>query len=331
MNSISLLIANKVYPMPPLFSPIVYRVENYEKCSNEVFLMDLRSQVLFTIRRKIVYRVENYDKKCSNEVFLMDLRGQVISTIRRKKTLVFGRWNVYGWSSCSCNIRKEKPWFQVKTYCRIFRGDKACQITVGQNKYWIERSSGPYKAAFRIVNIYGSIIAEVNQKQSSSGMMFGEDVLTLKVESHIDHSFIVALVIVHGLINRKMFCLDSISICDCLPDTIGWSFDSSGLFTVKSFWHRLEEGFSGAAIVGVQDAITAEVMAVARAIELCAMKQALGAKKLFSKAIRRYQKKPQHLGQVRVVFKFRTSNSVADSLAKNGSGGGQDMLSWSLS
>ncbi|TXG50501.1 hypothetical protein EZV62_023025 [Acer yangbiense] len=131
-------------------------------------------------------------------------RSFLLLLLLLQKTLVLGRWDVYGWSSCNYNKKKEKPWFQVKRYCRIFRGDIACQITVGQNKYWIERSSGPYKAAFRIVNIYGGIIAEVNQKRSSSGFLFGEDVLTLKVESHIDHSFIVALVIVNGLINRKM-------------------------------------------------------------------------------------------------------------------------------
>ncbi|KAK4843187.1 hypothetical protein QYF36_005100 [Acer negundo] len=159
---------------------------------------------VFDSNGQIVYRVENYDKKCSNEVYLMDLRGQVLFTIRKKKSLVFGRWDVYGWSSSGCGIKMEKPWFQVKRYCRIFRREIACQITVGQNKYWMERSSAPYKAAFRIVNIYGGIIAEVNQKQSQTGILFGEDVLTLKVESNTDHSFIVALVIVHGLINRKM-------------------------------------------------------------------------------------------------------------------------------
>ncbi|KAK4844054.1 hypothetical protein QYF36_015848 [Acer negundo] len=205
VNSISLLMAIKVYPKSPLFS------SHYTTSRRETFTIWMKSLVchtngctVFDSNGQIVYRVENYDTKCSNEVFLMDLRGQVLFTIRRKKTLVFGRWDVYRWSSCNYNIKEEKPWFQVKRYSRIFRGDIACQITLGQNKYWIERSSGPCKAAFRIVNIYGGIIAEVNQKQSSSGILFGEDVLTLKVESHIDHSFIVALVIVNGLINRKM-------------------------------------------------------------------------------------------------------------------------------
>ncbi|KAL5747477.1 hypothetical protein ACOSP7_024477 [Xanthoceras sorbifolium] len=191
----------KVYPKSPLFSP------HYMTSRRETFTVWMKSLVchtngctVFDSNGEIVYRVENYDKKCSNEVYLMDLHGQVLFTIRRKRSLVFGGWDVYGCSS----IKKEKPWFQVKRYCRLFRADIACQITVGQNKYWIERSSARYKAAFRIVNIHGDIIAEANKKKSSSGILFGEDVLTLNVEPHIDHSFIVALVTVHGLINRKM-------------------------------------------------------------------------------------------------------------------------------
>lgn len=33
---------------------------------------------------QIVYRIDNYDQKDSNEVYLMDLRGKVLFTILRK-------------------------------------------------------------------------------------------------------------------------------------------------------------------------------------------------------------------------------------------------------
>jgi uncharacterized protein YxjI len=32
---------------------ITYRVENYDKCSNEVHIMDLHGNILFTIRKKV--------------------------------------------------------------------------------------------------------------------------------------------------------------------------------------------------------------------------------------------------------------------------------------
>ncbi|KAK3227188.1 hypothetical protein Dsin_007050 [Dipteronia sinensis] len=73
----------------------------------------------------------------------------------------------------------------------------------GHDKYWIERSARS-KTAFRIVDINGDAIAEVNRKHTSSGILLGEDVLSLRVEPRVDHSFIVALVIVYGLINGKI-------------------------------------------------------------------------------------------------------------------------------
>lgn len=45
---------------------------------------------------------------------------------------------------------------------------------------------------------------QAKQKQSSSGVVLGADVLSLDVESDKDHSFIMALVIVYGLITGKM-------------------------------------------------------------------------------------------------------------------------------
>jgi len=66
----------------------------------------------------------------------------------------------------------------------------------------IERiSTGKAAAiAFRIVNKDGEIIAEAKQKQSSSGFVLSNDVLTLDLATGTDHSLIMALVTVYGLI-----------------------------------------------------------------------------------------------------------------------------------
>ncbi|KAJ6962446.1 hypothetical protein NC652_001185 [Populus alba x Populus x berolinensis] len=112
----------------------------------------------------------------------------------------FGCWYGYRWNSYA---NKEKPWFQVKKCCRfICMGSFACQVTVGFEKYWVEKLAS--KTAFRIVGIDGNVIAEVKQKQLSSGMTLGEDVLTLVVEPHVDHSLIMAIVTVYGLIKHKL-------------------------------------------------------------------------------------------------------------------------------
>ncbi|GMY30284.1 protein LURP-one-related 4-like [Fagus crenata] len=179
----------------------------YMTSNRETFTIWMKSLIyqtygctVFNSKGEIVYRVDNYDKKCSNEVHLMDLRGRVLFTIRQKKLRVFGCWNGYRWSSSSIN--KEKPWFQVKKYCRMLMGDVSCRITVGYDKYWILGFAS--KAAFRIVDVNGDVVAEAKRKYSSSGVLLGDDVLALEVVPHIDHSLVMAFVIVYGLIRRKM-------------------------------------------------------------------------------------------------------------------------------
>lgn len=43
---------------------------------------------VFNSKGEIVYRVDNYDNKCSNEVHLMDLRGEILFTIRQKVSII---------------------------------------------------------------------------------------------------------------------------------------------------------------------------------------------------------------------------------------------------
>ncbi|KAF8379480.1 hypothetical protein HHK36_028915 [Tetracentron sinense] len=185
---------------------------SYLTSRRETFTIWMKSLVMhgngctvFDSNGEIVYRIDNYHSKCSSEVYLMDLRGKVLFTIRRKKLHVFGRWE--GYKSNDSRVKKEKPWFQVRKHCKILKGDSPCEVTVGCDKaqascYTIERLDG--KSSCKIVDDAGRLVAEVKQKQASSGVMLGDDVFTLVVEPHIDHSFIMGIVVVYGLINHKM-------------------------------------------------------------------------------------------------------------------------------
>ncbi|KAF5478290.1 hypothetical protein F2P56_004862 [Juglans regia] len=194
----------KVYPqVPRSFSPYLMTSKR------ETFTVWMKSLLyqtngctVYNTNGDIVYRVDNYDKKGSNEVHLMDFRGQVLSTIRRKKLLAFGGWD--GYRCSGSNTNEEQPWFQVKKCNRMLMGDLACQVSVGYEKYRIVRLMAAGKGAFRIVNNEGDIVAEAKPKQTSSGVLLGENVLTLVVEPHMDHSLIMALVIVYGLLRRRM-------------------------------------------------------------------------------------------------------------------------------
>ncbi|KAJ7944898.1 Protein LURP-one-related like [Quillaja saponaria] len=146
----------------------------------------LNGCTVYDSKGQIVYRVDNYDKKGSREVHLMDLHGTILYTIRQK-LLAFGRWDGYrcsssGYSSNCNDKKKEKPYFQVQRYCKLIMGNIVCEIKVGRAKYWIVRSQTA-KLAFRIVNVDGDIVAQAEQKLSSSGVILGDDVVTLEVES----------------------------------------------------------------------------------------------------------------------------------------------------
>ncbi|KEH21051.1 protein LURP-one-related 4 [Medicago truncatula] len=152
----------------------------------------------------IVYRVDNYDKKGRREVNLMDLQGNLLCTIK-KTLLAFGCWEGYKYcNNSNFGSQEEQPWFQVKRCTKIITGKVACQIKVGSQNLCIERISTGKSFAFRIVNKNGEIIAEAKQKQSSSGVVLSNDVLTLDLAAGTDHSLIMALITVYGLICGKM-------------------------------------------------------------------------------------------------------------------------------
>lgn len=87
----------KVYPSMPSSSSSCSCSSSNE---TETFTIWMKSLVIngngYTVydsRGKVIYRIDNYDTKCSNEVYLMDLRGKVISTILRKVCYVYQQNN----------------------------------------------------------------------------------------------------------------------------------------------------------------------------------------------------------------------------------------------
>ncbi|MCD9646637.1 hypothetical protein HAX54_036647 [Datura stramonium] len=155
---------------------------------------------VFDSKGRLVYRIDNYSKKCSKQVHLMDLHGTVLFSLRKKKFSVLGHWNGY-------KMEEEIPCFQVrKNGNNLLTGDLNYDVIFGScddtNSYRIVALTG--KLGFKIVNKENLLIAEVKQKQSSSEVQFGDDVLSLVVEAHVDHSFVMALVTVYGLIRHML-------------------------------------------------------------------------------------------------------------------------------
>ncbi|MCL7027862.1 hypothetical protein MKW94_015679 [Papaver nudicaule] len=201
---------SKVYPQEDIVLSSSLATTSSER---EVFTIWMKSLVMqgngctvYDSNGQVVYRIDNYDNKNCNEVHLMDLKGKVLFTILRKKLRLFGRWEGYK----STNGSKGKPWFQVR---KNLNSNTGVDVTVmkgsdetGTHCYRMERLKGSgSKLACKIMDVQtGRVVAELKQKQSSGGVVLGDDVMGLVVEPNVDHSFIMGLIVVHGLISHKM-------------------------------------------------------------------------------------------------------------------------------
>lgn len=180
----------KVHPLPPAVPNVSSRRESFTIWMKSL-VMQANGCTVYNENGEIVYRIDNYDKKGSGEVYLMDLRGKVLYTILRRVWFL-GRWE--GYEGDSSSLRKEKPKFKV-TRKGVVDAEAGC--------YRLEGLAG--KSEFKIIDCRrGGVVAEAKRKQSSSGVVLGDDVLSLVVEPHIDHSLIMALVTVYGLIHQRL-------------------------------------------------------------------------------------------------------------------------------
>ncbi|XP_076943689.1 protein LURP-one-related 4-like [Bidens hawaiensis] len=167
-------------------------------------VLNSNGYTVYNSNGEVVFRIDNYDSKCRSEVYLMDLRGNIVCTILRKKLLRSGLWDCYN-DKDSC-----KPWFKVGKSLGFFTHDLVYDVLIGTNgaqsissmNHRIEGSIHNFE--FKIVDGEGQIMAVIQRKLSFSGVALGEDVLCVIIEPHVDHIFVMALVAILGLICHKM-------------------------------------------------------------------------------------------------------------------------------
>ncbi|KAG2246236.1 hypothetical protein Bca52824_085864 [Brassica carinata] len=157
----------------------------------------------------IIYRVDNYNSKSCREVYLMDLHGRVLLTLRRQKFGLFKTWEGYRSPTGTAESATNLDYFRVKN--NMFKipskdSSSSYRVTTGSCRNDEEYC---YKIVTRgsslgIEESCGRLVAEVKRKQSRNGLELGDDVLTMMVESQVDHSFIIGLVLTHSLINCKL-------------------------------------------------------------------------------------------------------------------------------
>ncbi|XP_065867594.1 protein LURP-one-related 11-like [Euphorbia lathyris] len=200
-------MANKVHPQA-----LIPSAPCYFTSKQETFTIWMKSLVLsgkgctvFDSDGHVVYRVDNYNCKDSNQVHLMDFKGHVLFTFFKKKFKLLDCWDGYR-ASGNDEIDRKKPGFQVRRKFRL--SGHACRAVVrsdqNQSRQYSIESNWTSKSTCRIADKAGVLIAEVKRKQSENGVVLGEDVLTMVVEPSMDHSLIMALLVVYNLIISRM-------------------------------------------------------------------------------------------------------------------------------
>ncbi|KAL8268122.1 hypothetical protein R6Q59_001920 [Mikania micrantha] len=191
---------SRVYPQTPLPSPPVLTSKH------ESFTIWMKSLVfnthgctVYNSKGEIVYRVDNYDNNHDQEVYLMDIRGKVLFSLLKKKLRLFGSWDGYKWDACSS---EKQLWFHVREHRSI--SVSLCDHKARGCTYKIVRMDS--KLGFNIVDEdqEDAVVAEIKQKQTTTGINFGNDVFTLTIKPHVDQSLIMAIVMVYGLINNQI-------------------------------------------------------------------------------------------------------------------------------
>ncbi|EES04155.1 protein LURP-one-related 11 [Sorghum bicolor] len=152
---------------------------------------------------RVAYRVDNYGCRGGREVFFMDRAGSNLIRIQRKSFFMFRRWE-----ACRCfddgEGEEARPWFRVH---KTWKQDDGCAAVVTMHgsgrTYRIEGCAR--KSDYRILSADdGAIMAAVGRKRTSAGVVLGEDVLALTVGSATDHLLALGLVVVCGLMSRRL-------------------------------------------------------------------------------------------------------------------------------
>ncbi|TVU34665.1 hypothetical protein EJB05_16508, partial [Eragrostis curvula] len=199
-TSFSTLSMAKIQPLPATFS------------ADECHSPQLQKQAVYTVWMKslvfngngctvygadgsVAFRVDNYGCRGGREVLFMDLAGNALIRIRRKSFGLFKRWETFRYGEGLGE--EEKPWFRVQ---KVQKNGAAVKMHGSGRTYGIDGCS--CKSDYKISGADGAVVAAVERKQTASGVVLGEDVLTLTVGSEVDHLLVLGLVVVCGLMNR---------------------------------------------------------------------------------------------------------------------------------
>ncbi|XP_004972326.1 protein LURP-one-related 11 [Setaria italica] len=158
---------------------------------------------------RVAYRVDNYACSRSREVYVMDSDGKTLLKLLKKNFGVFKTWKGYSYrinGPEGLEQENSKPWFSVQKAHQILKKGGQCSrkavatVCISGNVCKIDGVL--CKSEYRISDANGEVVAEMKRKQTASGVVLGEDVLSLTVSPAADRLLVVGLVVVCGLLSR---------------------------------------------------------------------------------------------------------------------------------
>ncbi|WVZ67534.1 hypothetical protein U9M48_016596 [Paspalum notatum var. saurae] len=201
----------KIQPLPsPSPSPTPSSAE--ERQRSQVYTVWMKSLVfhgngctVYGADGRVAFRVDNYGCRGGREVFFMDRAGKALIRIQRKSFGVFKRWEARRCLDIDDDGGEEaaRPWFTVHK-ARKEGGAAVTMHGSGGRTYSVDGCGSGGKSGYKVRGADGATVAAIARKQTASGVVLGDDVLTLTVGSGADHLFVLGLVIVCGLMNRRM-------------------------------------------------------------------------------------------------------------------------------
>ncbi|XP_051220767.1 protein LURP-one-related 11 [Lolium perenne] len=199
----------KIHPLPAAASQSTSSSSSFDdRQGGQAYTVWMKSLVfngsgctVYTPDGAVAFRVDNYSCRGGREVFFMDRAGNTVLRIRRKGLGMFRRWEV---SRCTHDGGEEDeamPWFSVR---RAEKARASVRMHGGEGTCYRVDGCCARKSEYRVTGVDGAVVAEVSRKQTSAGVVLGEDVLSLTVGTEVDHLLVLGLVVVRGLMNRSL-------------------------------------------------------------------------------------------------------------------------------
>ncbi|KAI3810680.1 hypothetical protein L1987_20302 [Smallanthus sonchifolius] len=190
----------KVYPVtiiPVAGSSVTHKKPEVLTVWKKSLLFGCDGFTVYDSNGNLVFRVDNYSATRNREIVLMDAFGRTLHTIRRKMLCLADNFLVYDGETTV------NPRFSVTKHGKVFNTKSLASVTTMGSTKTRKNSNVTYKIegsytqkSCMVFDDKQQCVADIRRKEAKGGIALGGDVFALVVQSSVDPSLAMALVIV---------------------------------------------------------------------------------------------------------------------------------------